>query len=126
MKFRHFILAAIFFVATYVPVSAATSVQAGINPIELIPGPGDKDKEKKKKGKDDGEDENKMSRKKHKPAKSARASAKNAKRALKMKETQVQNRAKVRNFFHKTFNTKFGKPVNFRKKRRRNRWKRGR
>lgn len=125
MKFRHFILAAIFFVATYVPASAATSNLDGVAQVELIPGPGDKEK-KKKKGKDDGEDENKMSRKKYKPAKHARTSAKNAKRALKMKETQVQNRAKVRNFFHKTFNTKFGKPVNFRKKRRRNRWKRGR
>lgn len=125
MKFRHIILAAAFLFAAYIPATAASNIQTSIEQVESIPGPGDKEK-KKKKGKDDDEDKNKMSRKKYKPAKHARTSAKNAKRALKMKETQVQNRAKVRNFFHRTFNTKFGKPVNFRKKRRRNRWKKGR
>lgn len=125
MKFRHIILAAVFLLAAYIPATATSNIQTSIEQVESIPGPGDKEK-KKKKGKDDDEDKNKMSRKKYKPAKHARTSAKNAKKALKMKETQVQNRAKVRNFFHRTFNTKFGKPVNFRKKRRRNRWKKGR
>ena len=125
MKFRHFILAAFFAFAVIVPAEAANDLShPGIHQTE-VPGPGDKDKEKKKK-KDDDEDNNKMSRKKYKPAKHARTSAKNARKALKLKETQVANRARVRNFFHRAFNTKFGKPVNFRKKRRRNRWKRGR
>ena len=126
MKIKHFILAALFALASMAPVSAASHATAPtLQSVELGPGPGDKEKKKKdKKGED--EDKNKMSRKKYKPAKHARTSAKNAKKALKLKESQVQGRARVRNFFHRTFNTKFGKPVNFRKKRRRNRWKRGR
>ncbi|MEM6268445.1 MAG: hypothetical protein AAF998_03365 [Bacteroidota bacterium] len=61
-----------------------------------------------------------------KPYKKARASAKDARRAMRLKESQVQGRAKVRNFFHNMFNRKYGKPVNFRSKRQRRRWKKGR
>ncbi|HHG85945.1 MAG TPA: hypothetical protein ENJ82_14455 [Bacteroidetes bacterium] len=56
----------------------------------------------------------------------ARQSAKDARKAMKMKESQVMGRAKVRLFFHNTFNTKYGKSVNFRSKRQRRRWKKGR
>lgn len=124
MNFRHLFLATFVLIAMQSPVQAhqATS-EASFATIEL-PGPGDKEKKKNKK--DDDEDENKMSKTKYKPQKHAKNSAKTARRALKLKEKQVAQRAKTRNFFHKMFNTKFGKPVNFRKKRRRNRWKRGR
>ncbi len=147
MMFRYFTLATVFFIFTHIPISAVTSVrigadlvqlsipsglqlengstQTGVNPAEVISGPGDKGK-KKKKGKDEDESTNKMSRKKHRPAKSARASVRNSKRALRMKESQLHSRAKVRNFFHKSFNTKVGRSVNFRKRRQRNRWKKGR
>jgi hypothetical protein len=61
-----------------------------------------------------------------KPSKRARQSAKDARKAMKLKESQVQGRARVRLFFHNMFNTKYGKPVNFRSKRQRRRWKKGR
>lgn len=61
-----------------------------------------------------------------KPSKHARQSAKDAKNAMKLKRKQVMGRAKVRLFFHNMFNRKYGKPVNFRSKRQRNRWKKGR
>lgn len=67
----------------------------------------------------------KKSKASSKPSKTARNSAKDARRAMKMKEKQIMARAKVRMFFHNMFNTKFGKPVNFRKTRTRNRWKKG-
>lgn len=77
---------------------------------EILEGPGGKDKKGKLAS----------------PLKHARKSAKDAKKARKMKHQQISSRAKTRNFFHRTFNTKFGKPVNFRSKRQRNRWKNGR
>jgi|GEM_PF-6410749 len=125
MNFRHLFLAAFVLIAIQSPTLANQVVSEASFTTTELPGPGDKEK-KKKKNKDEEEDENKMSKTKYKPQKHAKNSAKNARRALKLKEKQVAARAKTRNFFHKMFNTKYGKPVNFRKKRRRNRWKRGR
>jgi len=123
MKFRYFLLPALLIALFVVDVPAA-SLSVGGEVIVLEEGPGDK--EKKKKDKDDKEAKSKISKKKYSPAKKARLSAKNARRASKLKKKEITARAKTRNFFHRTFNTKYGKPVNFRKRRQRNRWKRGR
>ena len=85
-----------------------------------LEGPGDKEKKS-----DEKEEKTKIKKRKFKPARSARRSAKNAKRMNRLKTNELAERARVRNFFHKTFNTKPGKPVNFRRRRQRNRWKRG-
>ncbi len=93
-------------------------------------GGGDDKKEKgakKEKGdKEEEEDGQKAAKRKFSPSKAARTSAKDARRNLKWKEQAIADRASVRNFFHKTFNTKYGKPVNFRNKHTRSRWRRGR
>jgi hypothetical protein len=95
-----------------------------------LDGGGDDKKEKgakKEKGdKEEEEDGQKTARRKFSPSKAARTSAKDARRNLKWKEQAIADRASVRNFFHKTFNTKYGKPVNFRNKHTRSRWRRGR
>jgi hypothetical protein len=95
------------------------------------PGGGGDDKKekggKKEKGeKEDEEDGQKAAKRKFSPSKAARVSAKDARRNLKWKEQAIRDRAIVRNFFHKTFNTKYGKSVNFRNKHTRSRWRRGR
>ena len=88
-------------------------------------------KEKKEKGggrkeKDESTKDAKTSDVSAKPFQHARYSAKTAKYTSKMAQKEILGRAKVRNFFHSTFNTKYGKPVNFRSTRQRNRWKHGR
>jgi hypothetical protein len=88
-------------------------------------------KEKKEKGggrkeKDESTKDAKTSDVSAKPFQHARYSAKTAKYTTKMAQKEILGRAKVRNFFHNTFNTKYGKPVNFRSTRQRNRWKHGR
>jgi hypothetical protein len=87
-------------------------------------------KEKKEKGggrkeKDESTKDAKTSDVSAKPFQHARYSAKTAKYTTKMAQKEILGRAKVRNFFHNTFNTKYGKPVNFRSTRQRNRWKHG-
>ena len=121
MKLRYLILPVLlitFFVADAHAISVPTTLQ-----VEQLDGPGDKEK---KKDKDDKEVKSKVSKKKYSPKKKARLSSKNAKRATRLKRNEITARAKTRGFFHKTFNTKVGKPVNFRKRRQRNRWKSGR
>ena len=120
MKIKVFILSAFFAIASAVSVQAY--VTTSTLPTQELPGPGDKEK----KSKDEKEPKSKISKNSYKPAKAARLSAKRAKQSTRFKEKQIMSRAKTRNFFHRTFNTKFGKPVNFRSKRQRNRWKRGR
>lgn len=123
MKLKVFLLSASFAIAgaLVLPAKATPLTAPGVS--QELPGPGDKEK---KKSKDEKEPKSKISKTKYKPSKHARLSAKGAKRSTKFKEKQIMGRAKTRNFFHRTFNTKFGKPVNFRSKRQRNRWKRGR
>lgn len=120
MKFKVFILSAFFCFSTVAAIQAHATI-SDQQALEL-PGPGDK----KKKNKEEKEPKSKVSKTQFKPAKAARLSAKRAKQSTRFKEKQIMGRAKTRNFFHRTFNTKFGKPVNFRSKRQRNRWKRGR
>jgi hypothetical protein len=102
-----------------------------VDAVSLDGGGGGDDKKEKKGGKEKGdkedeEDGQKAAKRKFSPAKAARTSAKDARRNLKWKEQAISDRASVRNFFHKTFNTKYGKPVNFRNKHTRSRWRRGR
>lgn len=61
-------------------------------------------------------------KKNSKALKKARKSAKEAKYASKMSKKQVMMLAKVRNFFHDTFNTKPGRYRNFRKHRTQQLW----
>ncbi len=102
--------------------------------VNLTFGGGGDDKEKKekkekgggRKEKDESTKDAKTSDVSAKPFQHARYSAKTAKYTSKMAQKEILGRAKVRNFFHSTFNTKYGKPVNFRSTRQRNRWKHGR
>ena len=93
-----------------------------------LPGGGD-DKEKKektgKKEKDESTKDAKTNSESTKPSQHARASAKAAIQSAKFTQQQMMARAKVRNFFHNMFNTKYGKPVNFRNTRARNHWSKG-
>jgi hypothetical protein len=96
-------------------------------------GGGGDDKEKKEKKEKGGRKEKDESTKdartndaSTKPSQHARASAKAAKYSAKFTQQQIMGRAKVRLFFHNMFNTKYGKPVNFRNTRARNRWSKGR
>lgn len=91
---------------------------------------GDKEKkEKKEKGdkkeKDESTKDAKTNGESTKPSQHARLSAKGAKQAQKLAKQEVMARAKVRMFFHNMFNTKYGKPVNFRNTRARNHWSKG-
>jgi Skp family chaperone for outer membrane proteins len=92
-------------------------------------GGGGDDKEKKEKGgrkeKDESTKDAKTNDASTKPSQHARASAKAAKYSAKFTQQQIMGRAKVRLFFHNMFNTKYGKPVNFRNTRARNRWSKG-
>lgn len=110
MKLKYFLLClglTAFFFGQAAPAPALSTTAS----LEMLDGPGGKDKKTKKLAK---------------PHKHARQSVKDARRARKMKAAQISSRAKTRNFFHRMFNTKFGKPVNFRSRRQRNRWKKGR
>lgn len=101
----------------------------GLQTAQLGGGGDDKKEKGGKKEKGDKEDEDdgqKAAKRKFSPSKAARVSAKDARRNLKWKEQAIADRASVRNFFHKTFNTKYGKSVNFRNKHTRSRWRRGR
>lgn len=95
---------------------------------ELLGGGGDKEKKEKagKEEKDKSMKDAKTSNASSKPSKHARTSAKEAKYSAKFAQKQIIARAKVRNFFHNMFNTKYGKSVNFRSRNRRNRWSKGR
>ena len=97
-------------------------------------GGGGDDKEKKGKGakekggkkeKDASTKDAKTNGESIKPSQHARASAKAAMQSAKVTQQQMMARAKVRNFFHNMFNTKYGKPVNFRNTRARNNWSKG-
>jgi hypothetical protein len=119
---------------TFGSVSAKQSVMPGdansaMQSQLLGGGGGGDDKEKKEKGgrkeKDESTKDAKTSDVSAKPFQHARFSAKTAKQTQKMAKKEIMGRAKVRNFFHQTFNTKYGKPVNFRNTRQRNRWKHG-
>ncbi len=92
-------------------------------------GGGGDDKEKKeksgKKEKDESTKDAKTNSESTKPSQHARASAKAAIQSAKFTQQQMMARAKVRNFFHNMFNTKYGKPVNFRNTRARNNWSKG-
>lgn len=123
MKLKAFFLSTIFLGLYSIALAAFPAQSSELGTLQEMPGPGDKEKKDKK---EDKEPKGKMSKTKYKPSKHARLSAKAAKRSTKMKDKQIMGRARTRNFFHKSFNTKFGKPVNFRSKRQRNRWKRGR
>lgn len=110
-------------------VNAKPVVKDAIDLSVTLKGGGD-DKEKKEKGggrkeKDESTKDAKTSDVSAKPFQHARYSAKTAKYTSKMAQKEIMGRAKVRNFFHSTFNTKYGKPVNFRNTRQRNRWKHG-
>lgn len=113
-------------------VSAATVADATISTVEPRVGGGDdkEKKEKKEKGgrkeKDESTKDAKTEGESVKPSQHARASAKGAVAAQKLMKKELMYRAKVRLFFHDMFNTKYGKPVNFRKTRARNRWSKGR
>ena len=89
-----------------------------------LPGGGG-DKDKKKNKKDDEKKGQKMS-KLMTPAKRAKASAKQARFSAKQKDKMIQDRAKVRLFFHRIFDPPVGRPVNFRKSSHRRRWKKNR
>jgi hypothetical protein len=93
-------------------------------------GGGDDKKEKKEKGgkkeKDESTKDAKTRDVSSKPQQHARFSAKTAKQTSKYTQKEIMARAKVRLFFHNMFNTKYGKPVNFRNTRARNRWSKGR
>lgn len=100
-------------------------------PITLLGGGGGgDDKEKKEKGgkkeKDESTKDAKTSDVSAKPQQHARYSAKTAKQTSKYTQKEIMTRAKVRLFFHNMFNTKYGRPVNFRKTSARNRWSKGR
>jgi hypothetical protein len=90
----------------------------------------DKKKDKEKGGKKEKDDESMKDAKTRdvssKPQQHARYSAKTARQTTKYTQKEIMARAKVRLFFHNMFNTKYGKPVNFRNTRARNRWSRGR
>jgi nucleosome binding factor SPN SPT16 subunit len=92
-------------------------------------GGGGDDKEKKEKTKGDKKDDSMKDAKtksiSSKPSQHARNSAKEARSSIKYTQKQMMARAKVRLFFHNMFNTKYGKPVNFRSTRARNRWSKG-
>ncbi len=113
-------------------VAAADAAQvAGLVAPSAVAGGGD-DKEKKekkekgdKKEKDESTKDAKTNSESTKPSQHARASAKAAIQSAKFAQQQIMARAKVRNFFHSMFNTKYGKPVNFRNTRSRNRWSKG-
>ncbi len=120
-------------------LQAELPFQSGTTIITEVDGGGgdDGDKKKKrekkknwKKGNRDKDDHSmkdaKTSNASSKPSQHARNSAKEARYAQKVAQKQIMSRAKVRMFFHNMFNTKYGKPVNFRKRRNRNRWSRGR
>jgi hypothetical protein len=100
------------------------------NSITQPGGGGGDDKEKKEKGgkkeKDESTKDAKTSDVSAKPQQHARYSAKTAKQTSKYTQKEIMTRAKVRLFFHNMFNTKYGKPVNFRKTSARNRWSKGR
>lgn len=111
-------------VAVSIPSATHCSLQAAIG------GGDDKEKkEKKEKGdkkeKDESTKDAKTNSESTKPSQHARASAKAAIQSAKFTQQQIMARAKVRNFFHNMFNTKYGKPVNFRNTRARNNWSRG-
>ena len=105
------------------PVEAASLWTVTQANTVFVDGPGDKEKKKDKK---DKEEKSKVDKKSYNPDRAARRSAKLAKNSYRTKRNAIAGRAKTRNFFHRTFNSKFGKPVNFRKRRQRNRWKKGR
>lgn len=89
-------------------------------------GGGDDKKEKGKKGgKEDEEDEKKQTKMESSPQKAARLSAKTTRKNMRWKHKEITTRAKTRNYFHKTFNTKYGRYTNFRNKFTRNRWRKG-
>lgn len=97
----------------------------------LQPGGGGDDKEKKEKkgGKGEKDESTKDAKTRDissKPQQHARLSAKTAKQTTKYTQKEIMGRAKVRLFFHNTFNTKYGRPVNFRNTGARNRWSKGR
>lgn len=103
-------------------LAAPSIAQSSDIELTMVDGGGGKDKDKKKKK----EDRIKSKKQNTKPAAVARRSAKEARRSTRAKQKQIASRTRVRLFFHNTFNTKFGKPVNFRKKRQRRRWRKGR
>jgi hypothetical protein len=109
--------------APAVSVHAPSHVTAGGG------GGDDKPKKEKEKGgkkeKDESTKDAKTNSESTKPSQHARASAKAAIQSAKFTQQQIMARAKVRNFFHNMFNTKYGKPVNFRNTRARNNWSRG-
>lgn len=73
-----------------------------------------------------GGSEKKERKKRMKAAsKKARGSAKNARRATRQKQQEIMMRAKIRNFFNRTFNAKYGKTRNFRSKRVQRRYSKG-
>jgi hypothetical protein len=108
------------------------SIVRAVSDAQPFAGGGGDDKEKKekkekgdKKEKDESTKDAKTNSESTKPSKHARASAKAAMQSAKFAQQQILARAKVRNFFHNMFNTKYGKPVNFRNTRSRNRWSKG-
>lgn len=115
--------AALLSLSTAQPLLASYSMS---NATEWTGGGDDKKKEKGSKKEEKEEEGQKSTKVKFSPAKAARLSAKDARRNLRWKEQEISTRAKTRNYFHKTFNTKFGKPTNFRSKFTRNRWRKGR
>jgi hypothetical protein len=107
------------------PVEARTSpMAASFVPSSRIIGGGDDDKEKKKE-KDESTKDAKTRDLSRKPQQHARMSAKMARQSSKFTQKEIVGRAKVRNYFHSTFNTKYGKPVNFRSTSARNQWSKG-
>lgn len=114
---------------------SSKAVVAKVNPsrvaMEQLGGGGGDDKEKKEKkgGKGEKDESTKDAKTRDvssKPQQHARLSAKTAKQTTKYTQKEIMGRAKVRLFFHNTFNTKYGRPVNFRSTGARNRWSKGR
>ncbi|MFN8397926.1 MAG: hypothetical protein U0176_25135 [Bacteroidia bacterium] len=112
--------------------SKAVVVNANPSVVAMeLPGGGGDDKEKKEKkgGKGEKDESTKDAKTRDvssKPQQHARLSAKTAKQTTKYTQKEIMGRAKVRLFFHNTFNTKYGRPVNFRSTGARNRWSKGR
>jgi hypothetical protein len=107
----------------------ARAISTAHNLADMADG-GDKEKkEKKEKGdkkeKDESTKDAKTNGESSKPSQHARASAKAAIQSQKFAQQQIMASAKVRLFFHNMFNTKYGKPVNFRSARARNHWSKG-
>jgi hypothetical protein len=107
------------------PVEARTSRPADhVVTSSRIIGGGDDDKEKKKE-KDESTKDAKTRDLSRKPQQHARLSAKTARQSSRFTQKEIMGRAKVRNYFHSTFNKKYGKSVNFRSSSARKRWSKG-